>query len=182
MRKQKRKGKIVLVVAVSLDGRITDGKKPGTEWTSREDQEFFRKELDRADAVVMGRKTFQAIKRPLTPRNRIVFSHQQVFARSTECQNVFSGNPAQFLALLRRNKWGRVVVAGGTEVYDWFLEHELANELVLTIEPIILGSGRPFLAVGHARRCGRLLSVKRLNKGGTLLLRYTVQPRSRFIV
>lgn len=169
---RKRKETIVLVVAISLDGRITDGRRTGTEWTSREDQDFFRKELDRADAVVMGRKTFQAIKRPLTPRNRIVFSRRKVFSHSTECQHVFSGGPTKLHALLRKNNWRRVVVAGGTEVYNWFLKHKLVSELLLTIEPTILGSGKPFLPISRTRKDCRLLSVQKLNKEGTLLLHY----------
>lgn len=34
------KSRFILIVAVSLDGRITQGTKEGTEWTSKEDQRF----------------------------------------------------------------------------------------------------------------------------------------------
>ncbi len=77
----------MLLAAVSLDGRITCGATEGSEWTSKEDKAFFQHELDRADALIMGRKTFEAIKRPLTPRNRIVFTRQHLFQCSTEHWN-----------------------------------------------------------------------------------------------
>ena len=69
-------------MAISLDGRITDGAEEGSEWTSREDKAFFHRELDRADVAVMGRKTFDAIVRPLTSRNRIVFSSSATFSHT----------------------------------------------------------------------------------------------------
>ncbi len=165
----------ILVVAVSLDGKITNGKKEGTEWTSKEDQKFFRGELDRADAVILGRKTFEAIPRPLTPRNRIVFSHTKTFSHSAECKNVqvFGGTSATLLLLLKKMHWNRVVIAGGTSIYEWFLKNKLVDELYLTLEPVVLGSGKPLINEANITENWTLASTRKLNKKGTLLLHYS---------
>ena len=166
----------VLVVAVSLDGKITNGTKEGTEWTSKEDQKLFRGELDRADAVILGRKTFEAIPRPLTPRNRIVFSKRKapVIPADAGIQNIFfQGTPRELLNLCARYEWNRVVVAGGTSIYEWFFKHKLVDELYLTVEPVVFGSGKPFLSEGSSAGNWTLVSFKKLNKKGTLLLHYS---------
>lgn len=168
-----------LIAAASLDGRITRGGKEGTGWTSTEDKRWFQKELDRCDALVMGRKTFDVIKRPLTPRNRIVFSHTRLFCYSQEHQNkdgevvCFSGTRQKFFAILKEYQWNHIAILGGTNIYNWFLKRNLVDEIYLTLEPVIFGAGQPFLATRFAMTSRfRLVSIKRLNPQGTLLLHY----------
>ncbi|MDO8620067.1 MAG: dihydrofolate reductase family protein [bacterium] len=182
-----KKPTFILVVAVSLDGKITNGKKEGTEWTSKEDQKFFRGELDRADVVILGRKTFEAIPRPLTPRNRIVFSQRKPAVIPAPARRsplgaggeagiqdtfYFHGTPRELLNHCAKCRWNRVVIAGGTSIYQWFLKHKLVDEMYITVEPIVFGSGKPFLAEGSFAENWTLVSVKKLNKSGTLLLHY----------
>lgn len=142
----------------------------------------FRGELDRADVVILGRKTFDTIVRPLTPRNRIVFTRKKLFSNSQKFENktgdcttvAFSGFPEKLRSLLRRHDWRRVVIAGGTFVYEWFLKNKLVDEIYLTLEPVIFGSGKPFLASISTESDWILTSVKKLNKRGTMLLHYQV--------
>ena len=145
----------------------------------REDKKWFRRELARYDAVLMGSRTFAAIKRPLTPRNRIVFSRHLVFQCSTEHWNTkcetfgFSGSPHDLRGFLEKRRWIHIAVVGGTQIYDWFLKRNLIGEIYLTVEPIIFGKGRLFSAgFGKSLRVFRLTSMKKLNRKGTLLLHY----------
>ena len=181
MNKARKRAKLAftLIAAVSLDGRITRGSKEGSEWTSAEDKEWFCRELDRYDAVIMGRKTFDAVKLPLTPRNRIVFTHTQLFCCSQEhqhngCAAAFFGSAGKLRKLLASQNWTRIAVLGGTSIYNWFLKRRLVDEMYLTVEPVIFGSGRP-LTSKHLKSPSRfrLVAVRKLNQRGTLLLHYT---------
>ncbi len=178
-RGRKREGaRFTLIAAISLDGRITAGKREGSEWTSREDKEFFQQELSRADVVIMGRKTFDAIKRPLLPRNRVVFSSSPPLQRGRTRGGgslYFLNSPTvpELKALLHKNNWTRVAIAGGTSIYDWFFRNGLIDELYLTLEPVVFGSGRPFLKRPQGSiKMFKLASVRKLSKQGTLLLHY----------
>ncbi|PIQ68847.1 MAG: hypothetical protein COV91_02120 [Candidatus Taylorbacteria bacterium CG11_big_fil_rev_8_21_14_0_20_46_11] len=174
-RNSRKRPTFVLLVAISIDGKITNGTKEGNGWTSKEDKRIFHQELDRCDVAVMGRKTFEAIERPLTPRNRIVFSMQKTFSRSSECEHVIPGDVRSLNRLIQKNAWGRIAIVGGTQVYDWFLEHDLIDEMYITIEPVIFGSGRPFTDTYHSlQKRFTLVSSKKLNKDDTLLLHYTI--------
>ena len=181
MKKQKRNLRFTLLAAVSLDGRITRGKEEGSRWTSAEDQRWFQKKLDEFDTLVMGRKTFAALKHPLTPRNRVIFTHSRLFCCSQEYQNrrgkaiFFSGTRQKLFATLQERRWRRSAIVGGTSIYDRFLKRALVDEIYLTLEPVIFGRGK-FLISGRfpaLSRC-RLLSVQKLNSNGTLLLHYQI--------
>jgi len=171
----RKKIKFILLVAVSLDGYIANGEKEGSEWTSPEDKKFFFKELDKCDVAIMGRKTFDAIKRPLTPRNRVVFTHQKTFRHSAEYENVlaFAGSVSALLSFLKKQSWKRVAIVGGTSIYDWFLKQNLVDEVYLTIEPVLFGTGKTFTSrILPVCRKSKLVSVRKLNTKGTLLLHY----------
>ncbi|MDO8594033.1 MAG: dihydrofolate reductase family protein [bacterium] len=176
MKARNQKPKFILLAAVSLDGRITRGKKQGSDWTSKEDKEFFHQELNRADVAIMGRKTFDAIKRPLTLRNRIVFTHfASVIPAEAGTQVGFSGGKRKLLKLLKSQNWTRIAIVGGTSIYDWFLGHNLVNEMYLTVEPVIFGAGRPLLSKERMTLARfKLASSKQLNSQGTLLLHYKI--------
>jgi|SRR3989338_5116568 len=184
-----QKPKFTLLAAVSLDGRITRGGTEGSAWTSPEDKKWFRRELARYDAVLMGRRTFDAaclrrgrrgrqVRRPLVPRNRIVFTQTQLFCCSQEhqhnrCTTAFFGGAGKLRKLLASQNWTRIAIVGGTSIYDWFLKRGLVDELYLTFEPVIFGKGKLFSArFSKSPRVFRLASMKKLNREGTLLLHY----------
>lgn len=69
--------KVFLIVAISVDGFIAqDADQISTAWTSPEDKQFFRERTKQAGVIVMGRKTFETIGRPLPGRINIVLSRQ----------------------------------------------------------------------------------------------------------
>jgi len=67
-----------------------------------------------------------------------------------------------------------VAVLGGGMVYCAMLESNILDEIFITIEPLIFGRGKEMF-VGCTRTTRlRLLSVRRLNRSGTLLLHYRI--------
>lgn len=180
MSRKTGRGKLTftLIATLSLDGRITRGNREGSGWTSKEDKQWLQKELARYDALIMGRKTFDTISRPLVPRNRIIFTHSQLFCCSQEhqhkqCTVAFSGDMDMLRKLLAHQRWTHVAVLGGTQIYDWFLARNLISEMYLTLEPAIFGSGKPLSAqLPNPPHRFHLLTIKQLNSRGTLLLHY----------
>lgn len=100
------------VLAVDEDGVIgVDGKLP---WNLPDDLRHFR-ELTLGHAVVMGRKTYESIGRPLPQRENIVLSRDPSF----QPQGVrVVRDPKEVLALP-----GTVFVIGGAHVFRLFLPH-----------------------------------------------------------
>ena len=67
-----------------------------------------------------------------------------------------------------------MLVVGGPHVAASFLEAQLIDELWLTVEPKIFGSGANFVSEGNLDIELKLLSSERVNDQGTLINKYAV--------
>jgi dihydrofolate reductase len=119
----------VLIAAVADNGVIgRDGAMP---WRLRSDLRRFRA-LTMGKPVVMGRKTFQSIGRPLDGRTTIVVTRDPNFAHA----GVMSASTLEVaLACARgealRRGVGAVMIAGGAEIYAQSMP--FADEMLLTL-------------------------------------------------
>ena len=119
---------IVLIVAVAENGVIGAG---GTiPWRLKTDQQRF-KALTTNKPVVMGRKTFISLKRPLPHRTNIVITRDANFRRpgavvttSMEAARAVARGDA-----LRRSV-AEIAVIGGAEIYAQFMDS--ADRLEIT--------------------------------------------------
>ena len=60
--------KIILVMAITLDGKIAKDKKHFPSWTSKEDKQFFAHISKKNKVVIFGENTFNTFKKPLKNR------------------------------------------------------------------------------------------------------------------
>lgn len=101
--------RITLVVAVARNGVI--GRDNGLAWHLRSDLKRF-KALTMGKPMLMGRKTFQSIGKPLPGRRTLVLTRDPAFA--PEGVDVVHGW-AEALAAVRGA--GELMVVGGAEIY-----------------------------------------------------------------
>ena len=114
--------RITLVVAVSRNGVIgRDGDLP---WHLPEDLKRF-KQLTLGKPIVMGRKTWDSIGRPLPGRHNVVVSRQAGF--SAEGASVVA-SPESALDLLSGEP--EIMIIGGGAIYRAFLDR--ADRILLT--------------------------------------------------
>jgi len=171
--------KVTLAMVISIDGRITDGDNPGTmAWASPEDQDVFQQHRDTHDCIVMGRATYAAVRpilQPTASKPRVVLTRSpQRFAQEVAPGLEFSAqDPAELLDRLERQGFRKVLLVGGSETNPRFLDAGLVDELFVTVEPLLFGSGLPFTQPLQQTRSFHLLSSQRLNSRGTLLLHYS---------
>jgi dihydrofolate reductase len=119
---------IVLVAAIAENGII--GRGNTLPWRLKSDMQHFRA-LTMGKPVVMGRKTFLSIGKPLAGRTTIVVSRDHAFAAFGI---VVAASLDAALAIargdaLRRNA-DAVIVAGGGEIYAQLLPQ--ASQLAIT--------------------------------------------------
>lgn len=119
---------IVVVVAVAENGVI--GRDNALPWRLRSDLQHFRS-VTIGRPVVMGRKTFESIGRPLPQRTNIVVSRDPGFAAPGI---VVAPTLDQALAVARGDALRRgadsIAVIGGTEIFRQTMP--LARRLLLT--------------------------------------------------
>lgn len=160
---------VSIVAAVSLDGKIAQSPDQSSfDWTSPEDKDFFISKTKAAGAVIMGRRTFETIGKPLADRLIVVMTRSADRYQSTPGQVEYSAaEPAAILAALEEKGFEEVVIAGGAEVYSLFLKEKLVTDLHLTTHPVIFGSGVPFVH-GDLLQSFKLVSTEKLGEQATL--------------
>jgi dihydrofolate reductase len=116
--------RVTLIVAMTDDGVIgIDGQLP---WRLPEDLRRF-KAATLGKPVVMGRKTFESIGRPLPQRHNIVLTRQVGFSARDPAVTVVSTLEA---ALQAAGDVPEVMIIGGAEIYQLALP--LAQRIILT--------------------------------------------------
>nr|WP_315193410.1 dihydrofolate reductase [uncultured Aquabacterium sp.] len=115
---------LALIAAVARNGAI--GRDNALLWRLPEDLKFFKR-TTLGCPVVMGRKTFESIGRPLPGRRNVVITRDPTW-RAEGVDVVHSLEAA--LAATSTPDTERVFVIGGGEIYAQALP--LADEIVLT--------------------------------------------------
>jgi dihydrofolate reductase len=124
-----RRVEIVLIAALAENGVIgRDNKLP---WRIKSDMQYFRS-LTMGKPVVMGRKTFQSIGKPLKGRTNIVVSRDPNFAGEAilVAPDIARALQAAQGDALRRGCHS-IAIIGGTEIFRQTMP--LADRLALTL-------------------------------------------------
>lgn len=114
-----------IIVCTDMGGGIgKDGKIP---WYIKEDLEHF-KQTTLNSIVVMGRKTYESIGKPLSSRINIVFSNK---FQTTDNGVLFVNQVEEVMKIVKKEKKDCYVI-GGEEIYNLFLSYGLINEIIET--------------------------------------------------
>lgn len=112
----KGRPEIVAIAATTEDLGI--GFQGGMPWHSPADMKRFRM-LTESHTIIMGRKTYESIGRPLPRRRTIIMSRQFIDIDGTDTAH--SAEAALQLAAAAGES--QVFVVGGAEIYRLFLDH-----------------------------------------------------------
>jgi len=112
---------INLIVAV--DQNLLIGNSLGMPWHISEDLKYFR-EVTRGKTVVMGRKTYESIGRPLPNRTNVVLTRQAIKLEGVDVINNLPG----YLATVDTNQ--DIFIIGGAEIYK--LAYPYVEKLYIT--------------------------------------------------
>jgi len=119
---------IVLIVAVADNGVI--GAGGAIPWRLKSDQQRF-KTLTIGKPVVMGRKTFMSLRRPLPGRTNIVVTRDPNFsAAGAVVTTSFANARAVATADALRRSASEIAVIGGAEIYAQWID--VADRLEIT--------------------------------------------------
>jgi len=112
---------ISITVAMDKNGLI--GKNNALPWCLPEDLSYFRR-ITLGKIIVMGRKTFESIGKPLDERENVILTRDKNYY-ADECIVVNS-----FEEVINRYKEEEIFVIGGSEIYRQFLP--IARRLYIT--------------------------------------------------
>ena len=171
--------RMVLIAAQSLDGFITRGATPGVAWASGADQRWFQQALAGFKLRIMGRATYETVRDQIRNRDKesvqrvIMTRRPQEFASEAMPGAVefTNASPQTVHARLAALDQGDCALLGGAQIHALFLQAGLVDELWLTLEPRLFGSGTPL--VGKALDLHwRLSDVAHLPNSDSLIVKY----------
>ena len=167
--------RVVLYVANSLDGYIAreDGSVDWLFDPYAHGYEFFYEDVD---TVIMGRKTYdQALtfeEATYSSKRAIIFS-RTAKPSPHEGLEYTSEAPEAVVRRLREEEGGIIWLVGGREISELLIEHELVDELIVSIHPKILINGIPLVS---SQKCAVDLKLVTYEvfKSGLVQLRYEI--------
>ena len=171
--------KIILLDVMSLDSKLTRWKEKNIyKWSSHEDYQHFCRAREENNLLVMGSGTFNAVRpMPEKERLRIVMTTQPEKYKKfmVNGQLEFTNEkPKELVKRLVGLGYEQMLLVGGKRIATAFLKEHLINELWLTIEPRIFGQGEALVSMERMDVSLELFHFERLNKKGTILLKYKV--------
>lgn len=172
--------KIILAMVLSVDGKSTKWDMPDQSWASEEDATHLKKLISENNLILMGGKTYETAKNHIKPtegklriivtRNPEKYTNEKIDRRLE-----FSNLPLEELVNnLEGRGFNQMLLLSGENLNREFFEKKLINELILTVEPKIFGSGRDMLSEGKLDLNLKLKSFEKVNEKGTLVLTYEV--------
>jgi dihydrofolate reductase len=188
------KRKLVVSEFVTLDGVMqapgladedTEGGFKHGGWQQPYFDEVFMRAVDQAmaaaDALLLGRKTYDIFarywptaKEPIAPIMNNFEKHVASRTRDqVDWQNsvLIKGDVAPAIAKLKQQDGKNLLVFGSGTLVQTLLRHDLVDELLLVIHPLIVGSGKRLFREEYRRRTFELVDSKPTTKG-VLVARY----------
>jgi dihydrofolate reductase len=120
----------MISLIVAMDQNRLIGKDNDLPWRLPEDLKYFKR-ITTGHTVVMGRKTFESIGRPLPNRENVVLTHQKDYKK--EGATVI--HSVEELEALDAEKEDELFVIGGATLYEQTLD--VANRLYITHFPAV---------------------------------------------
>lgn len=141
----KRKGKIILNLAVSLDGFIED-ENGNFDWCFTDQDYGMEQFIKECSHIIFGRKSFEVLKtvdsKPYSDKTKIILSHSM-----HDHENIILPEfSKEYFEELKRSASGSIWLFGGAQIITIFLNANLVDELMLAIHPVILGNGKPLFS------------------------------------
>lgn len=167
--------KVILYIATSLDGYIA---KPNDDLSflsivqqGGEDYGYadFVKSVD---TVILGRKTYdwvmtQVPEFPHADKNSFIIT--RTARPSIGKTNFYTDNLKDLILRLKSEQGKNIFIDGGAEIVNELLKENLIDEFIISIIPILVGSGTKLFNNGRPEQKLELISTKQYEKGLTQL-------------
>lgn len=164
--------KIVLFIAMSLDGYIADSTG-GVSWLNGQDEnaeniDTYSSFVKNVDTVMMGWNTYHQVVTELSPSEWVysnlesyVITHRDI--PSTD-EIIFTGEAPCSLARRLAQKEGKDIwICGGADLIHQLMQEKLIDIYYISIIPVILGNGIRLFGTMESEEKLRLIKTQAYN-------------------
>ncbi|MBK1439640.1 dihydrofolate reductase [Parapedobacter sp. ISTM3] len=169
--------KIALFIATSLDGYIA---KPNDDLSflklvEKEGEDYGYAEFtDTIDTLIVGRRTYDYVLKEIGPSHYDNGQRDVYVITRTERPQVgrtffYTGDIAELVKRLKSEEGKNIYCDGGAEVINELLKHDLIDELIISVIPVLLGNGTRLFKDGRPEQTLEFITVKTFETGLTQL-------------
>lgn len=201
--------KVQMFMFMTIDGQAQFPIYTEEPFTATDDDPMWKPRMGAIDTIVLGSVAYSKWaaywptrendpKASEWQRNFSRFSNQArkiVFSKSLkkpswENTEIVRGTPAEEVARLKSQKGGNIALGGGPRIAQSFLADGLVDEMLVEIQPSLVGKGKPLfktvddpefpedtVPVGTPGRQDFLLREVKGLKDGTVFLRYELPAK-----
>ncbi len=142
--------KVKLYIATSLDGYIADTSGNvnflDTFEPTQDAIDAYNSFYNSIGTVIMGNSTYKQVITDLSPNLWPYENCTTYVYTNTKKENInniifTNENPTQLINTIKSSSSEDIWLLGGSQIVQTFLEHNLIDEYIITIVPVILGNG-----------------------------------------
>ncbi|MES2428827.1 MAG: dihydrofolate reductase family protein [Bacteroidota bacterium] len=173
--------RIILNMAVSLDGYIA-GPQGETDWCLTDQDYGMEAFFDSTDAIFMGRNSYDIIDglpSPFADKQIYVFTDSPFLIPNNDIIVVPSKDFLKDIQAIRELPGKNIWLFGGATLLSSFIKHKLINEFIISVHPIVLGSGIP-LFFDIREKLDLLFLASETFSSGLIQLKYAIKPKFDF--
>jgi dihydrofolate reductase len=169
--------KLSLFIATTLDGYIA---KPNDDLSflklvEKEGEDYGYAEFTaNIDTIIIGRKTYDYVIKEIGSSHydngqRDVYVITRT-ARNTVGRTIFyTGNLNELVQRLKSDRGKNIYCDGGAEIINELLQHDLIDEFIISVIPILVGNGTRLFKDNRPEQQLELVSAKSFETGLTQL-------------
>ena len=169
--------KISLFIAMSLDGYIA---KPNDDLSflklvEKEGEDYGYAEFTKTiDTLIIGRRTYDYVLKEIGLSHYDNGKRDIYVITRTERPQVgrkifYTGNITKLVKQLKSEKGKNIYCDGGAEVINELLKHDLVDEFIISVIPVLLGNGTRLFKDGRPEQTLEFIEAKTFETGLTQL-------------
>lgn len=166
-----------LFIATSLDGYIAQPNDDLSflKLVEKEGEDYGYAEFTaNIDTIIIGRKTYDYVLREIGSSHydngeRNVYVITRTKRPSVGKTTFYTGNLTELVQQLKNEKGKNIYCDGGAEIVNELLKNDLIDELIISIVPVLVGSGTRLFKDRRPEQQLELLNTKTFDTGLTQL-------------
>src|SRR5690606_33221745 len=170
-------GIVSTFIATSLDGYIA---KPNDDLSflkivEKDGEDYgYAQFTDTIDTIILGRKTYDYVLKEIGSSHydngtRDVYVITRTEKPSVGRTTFYTGNLTELITQLKAKTTKNIYCDGGAELIDALLKTDLIDEFIISIIPVLVGSGTRLFKDGRPEQALKLIGTKTFDTGLTQL-------------
>ncbi len=165
--------KLSLFIATSLDGYIAQSGDDLSflKIVEKEGEDYgYNQFISTIDTIIVGRKTFDYVLKEIGPSHYDNGEREVYVITRTERQSLcnvkfHTGNLTDLVRKLKSEEGKDIYCDGGAEVINELLKHDLIDECIISIIPMMLGNGTRLFKDGRPEQRLELMKAETYDSG-----------------